>query len=109
MKTIYALNSRWLLKWGLRLASERRTRTITQQLAPYDIAGELMPFVFTANDGEEIRTAPCVYTPDLFSCMEMFLEKLSRYASAVSMAKPCMHLYRNLMLKTDDSDRKSVV
>ena len=82
---ICALNCRWLSKWGLKLASESRTRNIAQELAPYDTIGELLLFVITANDGEEIRTAPCVYTPHLVSCMETFLEELSRYALAVSV------------------------
>lgn len=42
-----------------------------------------MPFTFPVSDGEEIHTAPCMYTPHLFSCVETFCDELSRYELAV--------------------------
>lgn len=63
----------------MKLASEKRMREMSLQWTPDDIEGELMPFAFAAKEAEEIRTAPCVYTPDLLSRVFNYMEALSRY------------------------------
>ena len=70
---------RWLSKWGMKLASEKRMRELTPEWAPDDIEGELMPFSFAVKETEEVRAAPCVYTPNLLSRVITFMEALSRY------------------------------
>lgn len=63
----------------MKIASEKRMREQAPQWTPDIIEGELMPFAFAAKETEEIRTAPCVYTPDLISRVFTFMEALSRY------------------------------
>ena len=57
---------RWLKEWGIALASERQQRTKSRALVGSKLAAEEVPLTFPLkNDGEEIRAAPMVYTPDL--------------------------------------------
>lgn len=51
---------------------------MTPRWALDEIEGELMPFTFSASDGQQIRAAPCVYTTNLVSRVTTFLEELSR-------------------------------
>ena len=66
------------MQWGLKLASEASMRETVKQWSIKEIEAEMMPFTFPVQNGEEIRSAPCVRVQDLTGCVLSFLDDLSR-------------------------------
>ena len=52
---IRATLNRWLKKWGLTMANEKRQRELAQQWSPDCVQAECVPFSFhLSNGGEEM-------------------------------------------------------
>ena len=67
---------RWLSQWGVKLASEKAMRQTARQWTIDSIGVEMMPFTFPVQEGQEVRSAPCVYALDLTACVMTHLEEL---------------------------------
>lgn len=61
------------------MASEKATRQTARQWTIDRIGVEMMPFTFPVKEGQEVRSAPCVYALDLTACVMTYLEVLFRY------------------------------
>ena len=68
--------NRWLAKWGVKLASEKKERELAKKWSAGDIEVEAIPFSFSTSNGEELRAAPCVYTQDLVQRILSYLDEL---------------------------------
>ena len=83
---IRATPNRWLKKWGLTMASEKRQRELAQQWSPDCVQAEYVPFSFRlSNGGEEMRPAPFAYIPDIWNRLIQLLDDMNRYKLT------CMH------------------
>ncbi|MDA8001505.1 MAG: hypothetical protein MPL62_09480 [Alphaproteobacteria bacterium] len=65
-----------MAKWGVKLASEKKERELAKKWSAGDTEVETMPFSFSTLNGEELRAAPCVYTPDLVRRILSYLDEL---------------------------------
>ena len=61
------------------MASEKTMREVARQWTTDSIEAEMMPFTFPVKDGEEIRSAPCLYIQNLKASVISHLEELDRY------------------------------
>ena len=74
-----SIPKRWLKKWGVTMSSEKQQREMAQQWSPDSIEAEYVPFSFPlSNGGEEMRTVPFVYIPDLWTRFIQLLDDMDR-------------------------------
>ncbi len=73
-------NVRWLRKWGIKMASEGRQRSLARAIAPYPIEAENALFSFKLKSGgEEFRMAAIAYVEELSDVVLSLLHENKRY------------------------------
>jgi hypothetical protein len=69
-----------MTEWGIQIASEKKMRSRASSLTDNPLTSEMALFLFSLQSGgEEIRSAPFVYIPDLKKKVYALLEKNDRY------------------------------
>lgn len=72
--------TRWLSKWGIGIASEKKMRHEARELVGDNLCAELAPFSFPhkeADGGEIIKHVPCAYVPNLWEKIKGLLDQNS--------------------------------
>ena len=70
--------TRWLLKWGVKLASEKKMRVEADQLVGKNLESEMVPFAFPHKDGGQvIKAAPFAFIPSLWDKVKDLLDQNS--------------------------------
>lgn len=78
-KLTYALHHRWMSGWNIQLGSERRMRSLANELIGSNLASEMVAFTYSLAEGrEELCKAPMAYVPDLTEKVRQLLDQNDR-------------------------------
>lgn len=81
---LYGSHYRWLAREGVKIASEKKQRLLSQQLITTEIVAEIAPFTRSLKDGgEEVKNDAMAYTPSLPDKIFELLEQHDRYGQCI--------------------------
>ena len=91
---------RWLIEWGVAVASEGKMRREAATIVGDNTAAEVAPFTPSSRDNTVVKPAPFVYVPRLWEKIQSVLEQNIRSVNTILVyihVYTCTYMYMSML------------